>query len=195
MKLKKLFILTTLIVIVAVPTHAQDNVVKEIRELYASAMQYISEMKDEPHMEKSLTVKKHYVVAAIGVVEETIEYFAHETTEDETDPSASDYVPFFVRVKTDAGPTMMTANEEFLFYPNHSLAFHYQKRREIYEGEAITIEERTYFNDKGKMVSHSVKAVSEETGKDSPASANIKSDAESIKAKAKKYYNGFNAFM
>lgn len=192
--MKKLSLLIILFICVSVSTVAQDKNIKEIRQMYAEAMQKLTEMKEEPHYEKSLTVKKQYVVPAIGIVKETIEYFADDISNDE-DPTHLEFSPFFIRVKTDAGPTMMSSNEEYLYYSDGTLAFCFRKSKNIYAEEAVNVESRTYFDTKGKLIHSSVKIISADTGKEIPIVDEFEADDKSIKAESKKYLKGFDAFM
>lgn len=189
--MKKSFLFTLILVVVSATAFAQDKRVREISKLYSVAMEQIARMKEEPNCEESMTVKKHYIVPAIGPVEETIEFFADDVADQEKNAGSYELVPFFIRVKTDAGPTVMSGYEEFLFHPNHSLAFCFKKSRSVWAETDVDIETRAYFDTKGKYITGNVKLKDAVTGEDVPVLEDIQIVHEDLKKAAEKYLKNF----
>lgn len=147
-----------------------------------------------------MTVKKHYIVPAIGIVEETIECFSQDVADGESNPGGTDFKPFFIRVKTDARPTTMGLTyEEYLFYPDTwTLAFHFKKKDNVYAEEPVTVEERTYLDRKGKLVKGDLKITSKETGKSmipTIIDAKYNADLKEIKEASDRLVKGFDLIM
>lgn len=167
----KQIILSLAIFTLSLNAFAQDSRLKEIRELYSNALTKIQQMKEESNCEEYMVVKKHYIVPAIGPVEETIEFFATDVAEGEKHPGETDFKPFFIRVKTDARPTSMGVTyEEFLYYPEtFLLAFYLKKQSSFYAEEEVFLEDRTYLDKNSKFITGSFKIVSQEDGRTIPS--------------------------
>jgi len=169
--MKSLSVFTTLglIFIASLTTNAQNATVKEVRELYANAQQMIADMKSEPNCANYMTVTKHYIVPAIGPVEETLEFFAINSSSDEEEEEGGSFSPLFIRQKISAEPTSMgTTCREFLYDPEtSSLRFYFCKTNAAYVGEQserVNKETRAYYDKDGGYVSSTIKQTSFETG-------------------------------
>lgn len=194
--MKKVVLLLAVLAL-CIGAFAQDKEVKEIRKLYASAMKQIEDMKGELNCDRSMMVKKHYVVPAIGPVEETMEFYAVDVADGETNPGGTDFKAFFIRVKTDAGPTSMGVRfTEYLYYPdNKTLAFYFDKSTNVYAEEPVFAEERVYFNKKGELLTSNVKVVSQDDGRVMPVDAEFSGDIKPIKDSSDRLLKGFDALM
>jgi len=164
--MKKRFILSTFFTLVVMVCFAQNKIVNSIRTQYTDAQKHIAQMKDERNCANYVTVKKNYVVPAIGPVEETIEFFMYDDNDDEKNPGGNSFKLFFVRKKVDGGPTVIGKTfYEYLFSKETgNLIFAYDKSSGIWAEDMVWTEIREYYDNKGKLISTNHKMTSQEDG-------------------------------
>lgn len=183
----KSLLTTFLLLLVLLPLRAQQYVLDEVRGKYAEAQETIKQMKEELNANNSVTIKKHYIVSAIGPVEETIEAFFTDDANPEEDGVQNHYATFFVRSKCDARPTTMGLTcKEFLFdVETGQLIFYFKQQTTEYKEKPVTIEYRDYYDRDGLFCKGFIKVKSAETGKEIPAE-DLESDGSEGLAEAEK---------
>ncbi len=182
-----------MMLLVAAIGHAQsqNDVRKEVRAIYAEAMEKLKLVEDDPIMGVKTTVKTSREVAAVGLCETTTEYFADNAMGVEGQEEA--LTPYFVReryVRKQA--SMRTDYSEYLFHPTTGrLIFYFSKTDDYWAEEAVTVETRYYFTSNGNYSSGSVKLTSVETGQSVPADELQPNEesANEVVSKALRYIN------
>lgn len=95
---------------------AQDNLpttVKEVRQKYADAQQFIAMMDEEEHIRSQVTLSLQRNVPGIGIQKETVTCFYENFESDNVDEWNFIYRPFFMTVKFNVAAR--SCYQEFLF--------------------------------------------------------------------------------
>lgn len=176
---------------------AQNSTVKNIRERYAAALERVQMMLEERNAANYATTKMTTVLPAIGPVDETFECFAFDANDDEENSTTPDFRPFFIRTKLDATPTALGIKyREYLFNDKDgTLIFCYSKTSGFWAEDEVWMEDREYFDDKGKFVTNNFKLTSRESGEAYPTGDFESDNGESSIEAAKKLFNAFTAIM
>lgn len=132
---------------------AQDRV-KEIRKIYADALEAVKMMKEEPHSMNLTEVKSKATHGGVGMVEETITYYSELVYNTMLDEAPGEvYMPRFVRTKKVYNEALSgTATSEYVFdTQTGNLVFCFMKSTG-YEGDMnLHEEQRFYFNQDGSL--------------------------------------------
>ncbi len=131
---------------------AQDRV-KEIRKIYAEALDQIKMVKDEPHSVGVTEIKSKATYGGVGMIEETISFYSNQFSIAQVEEANDTFAPFLVRTKKNyleasAGAStseyvfdQQTGNLVFCFIKS----FGYEGDENLYE------EQRLYFNADGSL--------------------------------------------
>ncbi len=201
---KTIFILICLCVALNIDAQINNvpkDVQKEVKEIYAHAMELIAMQKEEPNTANYMSVTTKRMEAAVGKCEYFTEYFG--TLEDGSAEDFEDsgigpvhYKLFFMREKKtfiDAitGPSYT----EYLYHPETGkLIFCYTKDSSYYAEEPVTIEIRYYFTPDGKFAGDMFDIKSQETGKKLTIVDEMEIEEESIARQVKTAQKRFEAF-
>ena len=101
----KRFFFTILMLSLAAAASAQDGLpttVKEVRQKYAEAQQFIALMDQEEHIRSQVTLTLKRNVPAIGIQKETVTCFFENFENDKEGEYGFIYRPFFMTVKFNA---------------------------------------------------------------------------------------------
>lgn len=145
------------------------EVQKEVRQIYAQAMQQMKLQQSTPEMAKITTVKSTSMVGGVGLCETTIEFFAQdapavlESQSNGTMPQQ----PYFVRERMERKQSDI-GNElyEYLYHPETGeMCFFLHKNSNLWAEEPVFVETRYYYTSDGTFVGGTVQVRSKETGK------------------------------
>lgn len=134
---------------------AQDRV-KEIRKMYADALQDLNAMKEEPHQVNTVEIRNTATEGGVGIVEETTTFYSYHTENMSvvTDGGNDFYSLFFARTKRDykEAPAQGVLTSEYLFdTETGNLVFCFKKTPGYEDSMDMYQEERFYFNDNGTL--------------------------------------------
>lgn len=131
---------------------AQQPRVKEIRQLYASALERIKQESEDPHMLSRLEIKAQRTMAAVGLVETTENYYGMQCG-DHIGGVINAFQAYFIRAKEDYKEAMCGATSgEFLYDPETCNLIFAFIRESSYEGDPdLYVEQRFYFNEDGSL--------------------------------------------
>ena len=153
--MKRLYILI-LMLSLAGTAHAQDGLpttVKEIRQKYADAQQFISLMDQEEHIRSQVTLSLQRNVPAIGIQKETVTCFFENFENENVDGFNFIYRPFFMTVKFNVA--VRQCYQEFLFDAASGKPVFVFLQQDSYQGDQKD-ETRYYFGPSG-LISEIVK--------------------------------------
>lgn len=128
-----------------------------VRQKYTEAQQYADKQKADNYAGQYITVKWPRIEAAVGKVEETIEFFSLAKEDEKT--SMPYYELLLVRSSQKRPEASIgDAYSEFLFdATTGKLIFYYNTHNNWWADEEVKMEKRCYFNVDGSFSSGSVK--------------------------------------
>lgn len=181
--------------------NVQKDVQKNVKEIYAHAMELINMQKEEPNTANYMSVTTKRMEAGIGKCEYATEYYS--TLEDGTSEDFEKtgigpvyYKLFFMREKkTYIDAIMEPSYTEYLYHPvTGKMIFCFTTDFSYYAEEPAKIETRYYFTPEGKYAGGIFDIKSQETGKKLPIIDEIEIDEESIARHIKNAQKRFEAF-
>lgn len=130
---------------------------QNVRWQYAEAQKYAEQQKKDNYAGQYVTVKWPRIMAAVGKVEETIEFFSQLKEDEKT--SMPIYELQLVRSSLKRPEASIGDNySEFLFdIATGNLAFYFNTHVYWWCGEEVKVETRCYYNSDGTFSSGSVK--------------------------------------
>lgn len=195
MRMKKILFLVAFATLCSASqmTVAQDRV-KEIRKMYADALEQIKMQKEEPRAVSLTEVKSKANYGGVGLVEETISFYSTPFAIAQLESADDVFSPFFIRTKKDFKEASVGASmREYVFDTNTgNLTFCFVKSFG-YEGDMDLYEEqRLYFNGDGSLCTSN--AVVKKKSDNSQVTTFVANEEEALK-ESRRLKELFNSMM